>query len=182
MVKKRLLILDINGIICFKSSNKDSKEYRKGDEESLKLPSYKIFKFNGIEDFIQWCLDNYDVAIWSSTTHRNASEMLKLCNIDISKFKFVWYRDRTELDPEYKINKDITRYNTVKNLERIWSNPINVYRQYSSKNTLIIDDDHMKVRFNDKDNVFIVNNFYDLKREDIVDRFNNLEFKNLSIK
>lgn len=175
--QRQLLVLDINGLLCRKVK-KYSEEHIQVD---LQLQSYGVKLRPGYRKFLTRCYTKYDVAFFTSTTQRNAEIILKklLTKKQFKQVKFVWYRDRTYLDPDwyafgesachqkhsYEISahpswefenfqeEQIQKHSTIKHLSAIWRNPIiNAERKYSEKNTLICDDSYMKLRLNPRSN------------------------------
>lgn len=160
MPGKPLLVLDINGLLCYKVKQ----PYMKPDDGNfLDRKFYRVYRRPGVEEFLEWCLKNYDVAMWSSTTTYNAQPILKWLfplRGTLKPVKFSWYRDRTNLDPDYNIDNRVQNHDTVKNLVNIWSDPyVNDSRRYNKFNTLIVDDSVRKTRFNNEDNVLIVDKY-----------------------
>lgn len=168
---KRLLLLDINGVLCRKV---DSKYEGPVD---LELTSYKIIYRPGYEKFLAECYERYDVGYYSSTTYKNADGILRAMLTKKQRDSTVcfWYRDRTCLDPDWGksiSNHDswdgdltttqITKFSTVKYLSTIWQNPvINYNRVYSENNTIICDDSSIKLRFNNRKNCLLIDSFVD---------------------
>jgi len=167
--EKKLIILDISGILCGKESNFDV------EHPDLKLIHitnyYRIFLRPGALQFVKRCLENYDVGIFSSTTYPNVKPVLNSLfgYIERKKLKFIWCRDRCELDPDYKPNsgekneeneEKINKYDTIKILKRIIDNPcINLNRKYNLDNILMFDDSIRKMRFNPKGSYSIIEEF-----------------------
>lgn len=166
MDRNKLLILDINGLLCHKvnkpcdGEESDSEDINKN---YLDRKFYKVYSRPGVDKFLIWCLENHDVAIWSSTTNYNAEPILKWLfpkHEMLSRLKFDWYRNNTNLDPDFGLDSRVENYDTVKNLKNVWSHPyINESRKYSKTNTIIIDDSVRKTRFNNSDNVLIVDKY-----------------------
>ena len=142
----RLLILDINGVLCCKIAN-----------QVVLRPDYK--------EFLSFCFDNFTVAFFSSTTYKNANAIINklLSSEQRSKVAFFWYRDRTRKDHE------MGGYSTIKNLIDVFDNPvINKENKYNKYNTLICDDSPTKLRFNDEQNVIIVQEFKGDKEDQVL--------------
>jgi len=156
----KLLILDLNGLLVSKQPQKlfDCRY------QVQKCGSYYVYLRPNVHEFIDQIMDLYDVGIFSSTTYKNAQPIVELLFKDKHKqLKFKWFRDRTEFDP------DSQDHATVKELDRIWRNSaVNWHRKYSNKNTLLCDDDHTKLRFNDKKNYLVVPKFDPTSKFDLV--------------
>lgn len=159
---KDLLILDMNGLVCYK----EKPPYNNSElpQDFLERNSYRVYKRPGADMFLRYCLKKYNVAIWSSTTQYNVKPILNWIfkPKQLRKLAFIWYRNQTKLDPDYGKSEypSITEYDTVKNLADVWSNPyFNRLRKYGKTNTLIVDDSSNKVRFNPKNNVLVVESY-----------------------
>lgn len=170
MSERKLLILDINGLLCRKINTKEQIE-----GEVIELPSYKVQLRPGCHEFLDFCYRHYDIAFFSSTLHVNADAILKaLLNSKQHKITiFKWFRDRTRFDPDSKTDK----YATVKVLKDIFDNPVvNRDRIYSEKNTLICDDSVTKIRLNDPKNTVIIPAFTgDLNDTTLYEIINTIE-------
>nr|QBK90310.1 MAG: ctd-like (NLI interacting factor-like) phosphatase [Pithovirus LCPAC102] len=164
---KQLIILDLDGLL-FIRKNKFTAYNQKGESNNPDTnikSEYNTFEHKkhlyvlrpGYDDFIDYCLSNYDVGIFSSITEKNIT-----CIIDNvfwdkkDKLKFILHRKYTKLDPDYGKNKNIKSFDTVKYISDIISNPIlNEKRIYTMRNTIIVDDTYRKVRFNPRNNICV---------------------------
>lgn len=164
----RLLILDINGVLCCKVS-KDSKI---GDAlELLVLNAYTIIMRPGYREFLDFCYKNYTVAFFSSTTYSNASVILEklLTHEQKSATAFCWFRDRTHSDPDYQKDSNIRIHDTIKILSDVFDDPtVNAEHKYHSRNTLLCDDSKTKNRFNNSNNVVIFEPFIGEKNDKVL--------------
>lgn len=158
----KLVVLDINGVFCRKLTPEETREL-KGVDGIVKLEGSKFT--GGVEfrpgylEFFDRLLTKYHVAIFSSTTHKNASSIIQASQLKSQEFDFLWYRDRTRFDPEGQ-GGEIQSFETIKMLNDIYDNPIvNMHRQWSDRNTIIIDDSSTKVRFNKSENVLVISSF-----------------------
>lgn len=153
---RRLLVLDINGVLC--------RKYRqpppvKSKLKIIKLPSYKVVFRPGYKEFLKFCYQHYDIGYFSSTSPINAGKILyKMLTVDQRNANvFEWFRDRTRIDPE-DLHEEYPR--TIKNLTDIFTHPyINATNIYHRANTLICDDSPSKVRFNNPLNVILTQPF-----------------------
>lgn len=150
----RLLLLDINGLLCCKLSKQDEINE---NLEILELSTYKVAMRPGCHEFLEFCYHNFTVGFFSSTTYPNANAILeKLLTSEQKKATvFKWFRDRTRFDPD-----PTTPYDTIKKLEDVFDNPsVNSDKKYHSRNTLLCDDSKVKTRFNDPINIVIFEAF-----------------------
>lgn len=180
---KKLVILDIKGILGTEIEKEDIA--RQG---TLKLFSYDFLPRPEIATFLSNLYKEYEVALFSSTTEKNAFLILKniLTRDQMKKTLFFWYRDRTHLDPD----PSALPYETVKLLDDVFTSPIiNKERKWSKENTILIDDSTTKTRFNDQKNLVILPSYDPDGPDNILDvlnrlkeQFMELELQSMSIK
>lgn len=145
---RKLVIFDINNVLCRRSSSLDDKyEYVCGAKH------YYLMK-PGILDFLIECNSKYDIALWTSGSKKEMSNVIEY--LSVIDYKFIWYADMC-----YKSRK--------------LSNKITGYTDY-----LIVDDDEYKTRTFDKRivlNKMCVNNtkeFYINEYNSILKEINRL--------
>lgn len=156
--RRYLIILDVNGLLCKKVL--PGSKYRPSDPriKMIKTNKYFLYIRPGVEQFINRLLDKYRVAIFSSTTSRNLEPILKILfnHNTLRRLAFIWDRSRTRHDPEFGQNPKIESHQTIKSLVDVWDNPmINPRRFWNQTNTLCIDHEFSKLRFNSPNNILI---------------------------
>lgn len=140
----KLVVLDVNGLMCYKYYDKNKRE--------------TIIKIRpNVKEFLDELSQEYDIAIYSSTTFPNVSKIISMIYGDEKhKFKFTWCRDRTEFIDLF----DVNNHKTLKKLKRIWRCPsVNDKKLYNETNTIIIDDDEFKVKCNNSKNYILINGY-----------------------
>jgi hypothetical protein len=155
--KKWLILFDLNGVLCTKIPMK-------------KDPSrYTFLVREGIQDFLSSFGDDFCLGIYSSTSYANIKKVLATIDPE-RKIELIIDRGHTLLDPNYGTIKGLTEYDTVKNLDYVWSNPVfNKNRLWSANNTLLVDHSPLKVRFNDDKNILLIDEFTVNNTEDSLD-------------
>jgi len=110
----------------------------------------------------------FTVGIFSSTTYVNLEKILNFVDLKWKRYiHIVADRSTAALDPDFGINDKITNYVTVKNLSQFWSHPVhNKDRKWNQGNTLLVEHDPMKVRFNDPSNIMIIDEFKSLEEKE----------------
>ena len=165
---KKLIVLDIFGILCCKvmydkCPKQDAVTFaEENGMEHITLNVYSVFIRPYVRQFLDHCYDYADVGFFSSSTEPNSIAVLRsvLTDEQQEKTRFFWYRDRTKLDPDYGKDFEITNYDTVKILADIFQSPyVNRYRCYDEYNTIICDDSPRKMRYNDQSNVLLIPSF-----------------------
>lgn len=157
-----IIILDIDGVLCFRKFQTNL--------EKVELGKKIIYPRIGIKEFLEYIFENYQVAVFSSTTEKNADPILKymLSEEQYDKLVFKWFRDRTRLDKNYE-----EIYDTVKVLEDIIDNPIiNYNRHIKLEDLLMLDDSPKKMRLNDKKNYLIVESDPEYDMRNLISKIN----------
>jgi hypothetical protein len=176
---KRLIVLDINGLLCHRYYINDDNDLFK-IKKMLDLNNVNYFTIGKIlcvirphvQRFLNFCYNIADVGFFSSMTSKNGIALLSqiLTAEQYKSTKFMWFRDKTTPDPQ-----PIKEYSTVKYLSTIFeSSEINADKLYNYKNTLIIDDSMEKLRFNPSNNIVKVDSYEPLRIYDT-----NIEMDNL---
>lgn len=142
-IERTLVILDLNGVLI-------DRQYGKGlaPEEGIswKVGSFLVYVRPGLNDFLTWLFENYDVAVWSSVKKFNVDQLVKFIFDDepyrFSKLKFVWHQDMTDQeenpDPALRNVKPLF----IKDLRKVWD----AFPEYDHTNTILVDDTKEKVR------------------------------------
>jgi hypothetical protein len=168
---KPLLVLDINGVLCYKhvkgkgtagvkSEVKGEKVLEVNEKTTFKAPSYRVTQRPHLDQFLGFCFEHYNIGFLSSTTFKNANHILQavLSKEQFDATLFCWYRDHTHFDPDYKPGqKGVTKFETVKYIADIYNNPVvNYNRVFHPNNVLLVDDSEQKTRFNPAQNIILV--------------------------
>lgn len=167
---KPLLILDVNGLLCYKlyKPNYDEKNPPCDNYDKIKINNFYVYLRPDIKSFLSRCFVIGDVGFWSSTTRFNAEPLLDYILTDSQKDKviFRWYRDHTRFNPLFGKDPEIKVSDTIKDLNDIWSNPVvNRDRKYNQQNTILCDDDPKKVSVNEDKNIILAETFDPWKQE-----------------
>lgn len=147
-VKKKLLVLDLNGLLADVVGDKTVTIKADGH-----VAGKKIFKRPFCEDFLQFCFNRFTVGVWSSRRKENVDKVLQVLmpEMDRSMLAFVWNQShctRTGFQTLENIDKPLF----LKELSKLWKNE---NRKFSSKvgdydksNTLLLDDSPYKALLN----------------------------------
>lgn len=100
--------------------------------------------------FMQYCLDTFHVAIWSSARPKNVKNMVKklLAADQVERCLFVWSREELGLSKE-DYDKRVQCY---KRLQKVWEDPkVKAVRPegreaWDQSNTVLVDDSFEKGR------------------------------------
>ncbi|KAL8111135.1 hypothetical protein AgCh_026756 [Apium graveolens] len=144
-VRRKLLVLDINGLLADVVSISCVTDEYKAD---IVIGMKAVFKRPHCDDFLQFCFERFNVGIWSSRTKRNVDSILELLMGEHrSKLVFCWDQSHCTLTGFNTIdnkNKPLV----LKELKKLWekddpSLPWNL-GDYNESNTLLLDDSPYK--------------------------------------
>ena len=171
--ERRLLILDMNKVLCHKIYGYNAQPKESGYEKIEVNGLFTVYVRPDVVSFLNRCFGIADIAFWTSTKQVNAEPILDHILTDAHKKEtvFRWYRDRTRLHPLYGKDESIADFDTIKDLNDVWSNPIiNKDRIYHNRNTIILDDEPKKTVLNDSRNVLNLNIPFDAYNENYDDK------------
>ncbi|XP_048236319.1 uncharacterized protein LOC125371384 [Ricinus communis] len=123
--KKKLLVLSL-GVLCQKI-RAFKKDRPKNCSPDATYGSILVYKRPHCEDFIKFCFERFVVGIWSSALELNQEE----CT-----------------DSGFKSLENINKPLFLKELRKLWESSSSSLGQYSSSNTLLIDDKPYKALLN----------------------------------
>ncbi|XP_010528415.1 PREDICTED: uncharacterized protein LOC104805517 [Tarenaya hassleriana] len=144
---KKLLILDLNGLLADIVSSPP-----KGYTPDLNIGTKAIFKRPFCEDFLKFCLEKFEVGIWSGRSKGKVEKITEFLFGDMkSRLLFCW-----DISHCAKIiygslgRKD--KYVAFKELKRLWENydPDLPWKKgdFSETNTVLLDDSPFKALLN----------------------------------
>lgn len=141
--KKKLLVLDLNGILM------DVAQGVKKPDLVLKRKS--VYKRPFCDDFLAFCFERFNVGVWSSRLKENVTKLVDLIFRESKqKLLFCWHQRHCTK----------TKFNTIggqskplvlKELKRLWekSDPLPWAKgEYNESNTLLVDDSPYKALCN----------------------------------
>ncbi len=133
--KKKLLILDLNGLLL-------AAIHKSGPQIGMVahkiVGNFNVYIRPGCEDFVKFCLRNFEVAVWSSGMVDKVSGLVDAAfGRRRKELLFVWAQDmctRTGLKDPTNSRKDVY----LKDLSVVWADEKG--RGFDQFNTLLIDD------------------------------------------
>jgi len=132
MTDKLLIILDIDETLVFSTLTPLKRK------ENFLIDQYYVYQRPYLGHFIQFCLDNFQIAVWSSSSPSYAEAMVQHIFPKTNNLEFIWSRDQCtqRIDPE-------TGYlYWLKNLKKVKR------RGYDLNRVLMIDDSAEKLQKN----------------------------------
>ncbi|KAJ0604486.1 putative protein-serine/threonine phosphatase [Helianthus annuus] len=140
--RKKLLVLDVNGLLVDIVANPDE-DYK----PDTILGSKSVFKRPFCDEFLKFCFERFNVGVWTSRTRRNIEQVLKFLAIDTKQLLFCW--------DQFHCTK--TGFNTIENsgkplvlkeLKKLWDKQdryLPWYKgEYNESNTVFLDDSPYK--------------------------------------
>ncbi|KAE8694066.1 hypothetical protein F3Y22_tig00110788pilonHSYRG00370 [Hibiscus syriacus] len=125
----KLLIFDLNGVLAY----------------IPRLPADVVLR-TGLFEFMQFCVDNFVVVIWSSKMRYNVDRVLEKLPLFSEHFLFVWDQAKC---------KTYDNVTYCKYLNDVWNSCPN----FNELNTLLVDDSAEKMIYNPKYNYICPHTF-----------------------
>ncbi|XP_052723625.1 uncharacterized FCP1 homology domain-containing protein C1271.03c isoform X1 [Vigna angularis] len=146
-LKRRLIVLDINGLLAavVSSPPKDRKpDITIGRRAIFKRPSYL--------DFLEFCLEKFEVGIWSSRLKKNVDRIIDgLMPFLKNKLLFCWDLSYCT-ETHFKTLENKYKNVVFKDLRKLWDkhDPNLPWKKgyYNESNTLLLDDSPYKALLN----------------------------------
>ncbi|XWS43474.1 hypothetical protein CRYUN_Cryun16bG0107200 [Craigia yunnanensis] len=143
--RKKLLVLGLGGLLCHRICKKDRTEapilYRSPDAA-----------YGSYIEFMKFCLERFEVAIWSSAREWYLNNALDCITSGLrSKILFAWDQNEctnTGISSLEKKEKPIFLKELKKVWDKNWSSFLQHRDEYSASNTLLIDDTPYKALLN----------------------------------
>ena len=92
----RLLILDLDETLVFATEEKLARG------EDFRVGPYFVYKRPGLDSFIEFAFNHFNVALWTSSSRNYASGAISAIFQDAERLEFAWTRERCarKSDPE----------------------------------------------------------------------------------
>ncbi|KAI4346690.1 hypothetical protein L6164_007563 [Bauhinia variegata] len=146
-LKKKLLVLDVNGLLAdiVLRPPKDQKP-------DAKIDGRAIFKRPFYHEFLKFCFQNFEVGVWSSRAKKNVNKVIDYLMGDMKhKLLFCWDLHHCTVT-NFKTLENIHKPLVFKDLRRLWekNDPDLPWEKdyYIESNTLLIDDSPYKALLN----------------------------------
>ncbi|KAL2509254.1 Haloacid dehalogenase-like hydrolase (HAD) superfamily protein [Forsythia ovata] len=143
--KKKLLVLCLGGLLVHRVHIRHWDSV-KGLNPDLRYGKFRVFKRPFCTEFMQFCFQRFEVGLWSSATERNIDGLLvSITGAGMkNKLSFVWGQEEC-IDSGFHCLRKVEKPLFLKDLKLLWEKKYLdlPWRrgQYSSSNTLLIDDE-----------------------------------------
>ncbi|PNY05314.1 NLI interacting factor-like phosphatase [Trifolium pratense] len=172
--KKKLLVMNLNGFLLHRFIHRhilrDGRYVpnpilgsRRADSIS---GNFLLFKRPFSEEFMKFCLERFEVGIWSSAQEHNIDGALDLAIGEESKNKllFVWNQDQCrQTNTASKESNEKPIY--FKELQKVWEK-VEKGGPYSASNTLMIGDKPYKAYLNPENTAIFAKSYDPEDKED----------------
>lgn len=132
MKDELLLILDIDETLVFSTLTPLDRS------EDFMIDQYFVYRRPYLNDFFPFCLDNFQTAVWSSSSPSYAETMMDHISPEAGKLEFIWSREQCT----QRIDAETGQLYWLKNLKKIKR------RGYDLDRVLMIDDSPEKLQKN----------------------------------
>jgi len=152
-LEPRLVLFDLNGVFFLKVD-----KHSVSCDDLVQGLRHDFVLRPGIKNFIlELKARGYTVGIFSSTKFLTFRDVLTAIFGREHVFDVIADRTHTTLDPDYGIDPNVKDFATIKDLNRIWNGPLfNEKRIWNPQNTLLVDHELAKIRFNPEANILII--------------------------
>ena len=87
-IERKLLILDLDETLIYATEEKLE------HESDFIVGQYFVYQRPFIESFLDFCFENFEVAVWTTATKFYAEEILNTILKEEYKLNFLWTRER----------------------------------------------------------------------------------------
>lgn len=141
--KKKLLILDLNGLLA--DINED---YHNAHMADAKVRRKLVFRRPYCADFLNFCIQNFELGIWSSRKRKNVDSVVDILMRDLKTYLlFSWDRSKCTFTGR-KTLENMHKPIVLKELRKLWNKeePGLPWDEgdFSPSNTLLVDDSPYK--------------------------------------
>ncbi|XP_050229740.1 uncharacterized protein LOC126678872 [Mercurialis annua] len=144
--KKKLLVLS-PGVLCQKIRTFDKNKPRNCTADA-RFGTILVFKRPYCDEFVKFCFERFEVGIWSSAIEKNLNNVLGCLLGELrSKVLFAWDQEECT-DSGLKSLENNEKPLFFKELRKLWESKSPSLGQFSSSNTLMIDDKPYKCLLN----------------------------------
>ncbi|KAK4348422.1 hypothetical protein RND71_031177 [Anisodus tanguticus] len=142
--KKKLLVLNLSGLLVHRVHRRDRFNVQ-SYKPDLICGNFSVFKRPFCDQFLKFCLERFEVGLWSSAMERNMDAILDNIMVGLRrKLLFVWDQQKC-VDSGFKCLEKKEKPIFLKPMKTIWENKYDLlpFRggKFSESNTLMIDDE-----------------------------------------
>ncbi|MBX7172829.1 MAG: HAD family hydrolase [Pyrinomonadaceae bacterium] len=129
-VEKKLLILDLDETLVYATEEKLERQ------EDFTVGEYFVYKRPHLQEFIEFCVENFGIAVWTSSSHNYATKIVEEIFPNLTELKFFWSRLRCTIRYDEELQENY--------FEKMMSKVRN--RKYDLAKVIVVDDSPEKLR------------------------------------
>jgi TFIIF-interacting CTD phosphatase-like protein len=129
-LQRKLLILDLDETLLFAT------EEPLNIQEDFTVGEYHVYLRPYLKGFISYCLKNFEVAVWTSSSEDYAAEICMQIFPSLSAISFLWSRNRCTRCVDYEIGE----LYWVKDLKKVHR------KGYALEQIIVVDDTAKKLK------------------------------------
>lgn len=122
--EKKFLILDLDETLIYAT------EERLERREDFCVGQYFVYKRPFLELFLEFCFENFDVAIWTTATESYAEKILETILKDDQELQFLWTRERCT----FVYDEEEHQHYLVKRMSKLRR------RRHKLESVIVVDD------------------------------------------
>ncbi|KAL6141804.1 hypothetical protein ACLB2K_060091 [Fragaria x ananassa] len=143
--KKKLLVFDLNGLLVYRVFCFNKGGIPRDRASDGRCGNHIVYKRPFAEEFMLFCLERFEVGIWTSALEKNVDGVLDCVMEKLrSRLIFVWDQHRCT-DSGYKSLETKMKPLYLKELKKVWDH---FEGKFSASDTLLIDDQPYKALLN----------------------------------
>ncbi|KAK7284928.1 hypothetical protein RJT34_19682 [Clitoria ternatea] len=164
--RKKLRVMNLNGLLLLRLHRRAKNEIPNNLPPDATYGNFLVFKRPFSEEFMKFCLERFEVGIWSSAMEHNIDAALTYAIGALRrKLLFVWDQNQCT-DSGFKSLEKSSKPLFFKELSKVWD-IIKKGGSYSASNTLLIDDKPYKAFLNPPNTAIFLESY---KPGDCVDK------------
>ncbi|XP_039131430.1 uncharacterized protein LOC120267813 isoform X2 [Dioscorea cayenensis subsp. rotundata] len=145
--RQKLLVLDLNGLLADILSDP-----RKAHKADIRIRGKSLFKRPFCDDFLKFCFERFNIGVWSSRVRYNVDSVVDFLMGDFKqKLLFCWDLSKCTTTG-FRTIENVHKPLVLKDLKKLWNkeDPDLQWEigEYTSSNTLLIDDSPYKALCN----------------------------------
>ncbi|KAH7673379.1 Protein-serine/threonine phosphatase protein [Dioscorea alata] len=145
--RQKLLVLDLNGLLADILSDP-----HKAHKADIRIRGKSLFKRPFCDDFLKFCFERFNIGVWSSRVRYNVDSVVDFLMGDLKqKLLFCWDLSKCTTTG-FRTIENVHKPLVLKDLKKLWNKEEPDLQweigEYTSSNTLLIDDSPYKALCN----------------------------------
>jgi RNA polymerase II subunit A small phosphatase-like protein len=128
--ERKLLVLDLDETLVFATEEKLERE------ADFMVGQYFVYRRPFLDEFLEFCFENFEVAVWTSSTRNYAGKIIESIFHKKDEISFFWARERCTVS----FDMEEREYYLQKKMHKVRR------RGYDLKGVIVVDDSPEKWR------------------------------------